>query len=163
MVTGVPWQLQEEGDRAGGRGPLPFDVQSLSFLLCDQLFGKSFGWWKVEERYQPEVSLGVGKQGDELPGGHGGQLGWLCRCEYHLSICLWDGPGDAAPEAFLLAQRPEEMSPWRSFQIPMPGPVTSVLVEKIWILTLGLGWAISSRDLGPFLWGNWPGTERPGL
>lgn len=33
------------------------------------------GVWKVEERYQPEVSLGVGKQGDELPGSHGGQLG----------------------------------------------------------------------------------------
>ena len=31
----------------GGRGALPFDVQSLSFLLCDQLFEKSFGWWKV--------------------------------------------------------------------------------------------------------------------
>lgn len=28
------------------------------------------GAWKVE-RYQPEVSLGVGKRGAELPGGHG--------------------------------------------------------------------------------------------
>lgn len=32
------------------------------------------GAWKVE-RYQPEVSLGVGKWGAELPGGHGGQMG----------------------------------------------------------------------------------------
>ena len=39
------------------------------------------------------------------------------------------------------------MSPWRSFQIPMSGPVTSVQVEKIWILILGLGRAVPSRDL----------------
>ena len=78
-----PDSSKKRGTGRGAGGALSFDVWPLSFLLCDQLLGKSFCWCKVhmEGRYQSEVPPGVGKGGAELPGGNGGIAG--------LTVQMW--------------------------------------------------------------------------
>lgn len=97
------------GGRVKGGGALPFDVQPLSFLLCDQLFEEPFVGvrclWKGETspRFSSgwEWASGWGARA-ELPAGaqrlgNGGSWSHPDRGGHRISICLQEGPRRCCP------------------------------------------------------------------